>query len=341
MGSVSLSLARIIVSLLLILVMVNLPGFAERLVGSSPSRGPVISVEAEPSGSSGGTPGPSVDEVAVAVVDYLNSVRSGLGLPNVSLVDFGVAEYRAMDMLENRYFGHCSPDGSPYFLYYTLLGGSYYPEENVGVTFSPGVLSVDPVGEALSHLESMLFDDEDSGWGHRDSLLDPTNNYVEVGYAWDEKAYYIVVYMYKAWVNWTVPPAYSGGVFRAEGFVTMPGSSVQSIGVYRWEKPRVMMWPSKAGITFTCQSITGGEPVAVVVPDRGYSSTVETIIASEWSVEGQYFRIEFEYTPPPGDDAYYYVIVWIENTLGVEHPYDPGRYSEAIPALLYVIGVGG
>jgi hypothetical protein len=69
---------------------------------------------------------------------------------------------------------------------------------------------------------NLVFDDALSLWGHRDSLLDPCNNYVTMAtsYLWSGAygARYYVVYMVAKWVEWVSPPCYEGGRFTAEGY---------------------------------------------------------------------------------------------------------------------------
>jgi hypothetical protein len=69
---------------------------------------------------------------------------------------------------------------------------------------------------------NLVFDDALSMWGHRDSLLDPCNNYVAMAtsYFWSGAygARYYVVYMVAKWVEWVSPPCYEGGRFTAEGY---------------------------------------------------------------------------------------------------------------------------
>ena len=81
----------------------------------------------------------------------------------------------------------------------------------------------------------LVFDDVLSMWGHRDSLLDPCNNYVAMAtsYFWSITygARYYVVYMVAKWVEWVVPPRYEGGRFTAEGYAA-PAMKPEVFAVY-------------------------------------------------------------------------------------------------------------
>ena len=284
----------------------------------------------------------SYSEVVESVLARINEIRESYGLPPLTLMTIGVAEYRAGDMVANRYFGHCTPDGVPFFYYYSTMGGVYYPEENIGLTVATrGTLEIDPVSESIAHVDRMVFDDADSDWGHRDSLLDPTNNVVDIAVQYDDKMMILEIIPQKAWVNWTSEPRVEDGRVILEGVVALEGSSVESVVIYRYEMPRVLQWPERSGVTFTCETINPGEPVAVVVPAPYYTASVETVIADEWTVLGNKFRIVFDYRVPEGEGSIYYVVLWVENTLGIEHPFDEERYRDSIPALLLVLGEGG
>jgi len=98
-------------------------------------------------------------------------------------------------------------------------------EENLMKVYGIGVGQL-PSGVAKVNytdaIYNLVFDDALYTWGHRDSLLDPCNNYVAMGtaYFWSGVygARYYVVYMVAKWVEWVSPPRYEGGRFTAEGY---------------------------------------------------------------------------------------------------------------------------
>ncbi|MEM1645868.1 MAG: hypothetical protein QXL96_08390, partial [Ignisphaera sp.] len=86
----------------------------------------------------------------------------------------------------------------------------------------------------------------------------------------------------------------------------------------------------------TCTSYSLRIPVAGVVPSPDmYYQGIETIIASRWVQQGDYFCIEFTWMPR--EKGIYTIVIFARNTLGLIHPYQPNRYKNYIPILEYTI----
>ncbi|MEM4964845.1 MAG: hypothetical protein QXT13_11940 [Pyrobaculum sp.] len=166
------------------------------------------------------------DPVVFAAFEELNKHRSSMGIPPVEFISLKTPLYRAVYMYNYTLFSHYSREGIHPNYYYTLLdGGMYSVDENLGMTrCSPASSRCirDPVAEARSHIYAMIYEDADSDWGHRDSLLDPCNNKVSIAAAWDGSVFYIAVYMVSDWADWVVPPTYNAGRFELKGYVKLP-----------------------------------------------------------------------------------------------------------------------
>ncbi len=277
--------------------------------------------------------GPSRGELVEIVLEALNRERLRHGVPPVRLLNLSVAQSRADDMVGRGYFGHCDPEGGTPFRWYTSLGGAYFFEENVAAARGPVSLRAFAEEAVLD----MIYDDAESGWLHRDSLLDPTNNYVDIGVSWRGGYAVIVIHMQKAWVRWLEGPSYdpATGLFRARGLLLLNGSRVTAVVVYRANATAAGACPLP-GVECTCTSYGLGEPVAAVAPGPGVVyAGVETVVAARWAQEGRLFEVEFAWRPrAPGT---YVVVVWAENTLGLRHPFDEGRYADELPVLAYAI----
>lgn len=266
----------------------------------------------------------------------INEIRAEYGLPGVRYINTSIALHKVLDMLHNGYFGHCNLNGVPSSYNYTMMGGVFYPEENLGVTYAyQGSLSGDPLNYTLSHIWAMVYNDSSSSWGHRDSLLDPTNNYVDIACAYNDKQFYLAIYMFKVWVEWVEPPSYDNktGMFHASGYVTLENSSLNAITVYSLKVKDVVSWPRRDGVTFTCPTLSVGKLEAIVSP---YTAPgVKTIMPETYIVSGSFFNVTF-HVPVKGD-SYTTIIFWVNNTLGIKHPFDTERYNESIPILSYSI----
>ncbi len=184
---------------------------------------------------------PEVENEAskLQAVEYLNRIRGEEGIPPVQLIDLNVAKYRAEYLARTNLFSHYDVEGRhPGYWYTRLDGGLYGVEENlmmvrgIGVGRLPGRIAKVNYTDAVYGL---VFDDVLSMWGHRDSLLDPCNNYVAMAtsYFWNSTyvARYYVVYMVAKWVEWVSPPRYEGGRFTAEGYAA-PAMKPKIFAVY-------------------------------------------------------------------------------------------------------------
>ncbi|MEM1668551.1 MAG: CAP domain-containing protein [Thermofilaceae archaeon] len=311
---------------------------------------------------------PTELDIKMSVLEELNKIRAAHGLPPVQLLNLSVAQYRANDMVKNAYYGHCDLSGVPTMFYYTLLGGVYAMEENVGYVGKCRFPPLEPdyidareaMNYALKSLRDMVYNDELSNWGHRDSLLDPTNNYVDIGVAWGKGVFIIVIQMNKVWVSWLRSPSYVNNRFEACGRLLLNNSEITHVLIYKYmhmEKsseecslsllcPLLSLVRSINDVqkttslcmtaNSTCTSYSLGTPVAGVVPSPDmYYQGIETIIASRWVQLGDYFCIEF--TWKPREKGIYTIVIYARNTLNLTHPYRPNRYKNHIPILQYTI----
>jgi len=172
-------------------------------------------------------------------VEYLNRIRGEEGIPPVQLIDLSVVKFRAEYLARTNLYSHYDAEGRhPGYWYTQLDGGLYWVEENLMMVHGIGVGQL-PSGivkvNYTDAIYNLVFDDALSMWGHRDSLLDPCNNYVAMAtsYFWSGTygARYYVVYMVAKWVEWVSPPRYEGGRFTAEGYAA-PAMKPKIFAVY-------------------------------------------------------------------------------------------------------------
>ncbi|MDH7555421.1 MAG: CAP domain-containing protein [Candidatus Methanosuratincola sp.] len=280
--------------------------------------------------------------VGSSVLEEINSARAALGLPLVDpSLEYVAANYRAQDMLAGGYFNHYDLSGRLPNFHYTSLGGAYYIEENLGYIYFPPVNADRAINSSRELVHDMIYDDAASGWGHRDSLLDPTNNRAEVGVAWNGSCLFLVVHMVKEWVSWSNPPHLSNGAFSCSGDLTLNGSTLKSVVIY-YSDPcdhddfsysaslRVLVGEKSYGL---------GSQVAGVAPAPMFYPGLQTIRPTKWSISGQSFSVAFNTygLRSIAGQGLYTVVFYASNTLGVQHPYDPDRYSGELPVLSYTI----
>ncbi|MDI9645013.1 MAG: CAP domain-containing protein [Candidatus Verstraetearchaeota archaeon] len=282
--------------------------------------------------------------VTMAVLEEINLARGQLGIPPLQPAESpAAANYRAQDMLARNYFNHYDTSGRLPTLFYSSLGGLYSVEENLGYMYMVGMDAEEAVSRSRELTRDMIYGDASSGWGHRDSLLDPTNNRAEVGVAWDNSRLFLVIHVIKEWVAWESIPALPGGYFSCGGTLTMEGSEVSSVLIY-YSDPAShddFVYNTSLRVLVAESRYSLGTLVAGVAPPPYYYQGIETISPLEWDVSGEEFSISFSASSlgaiaGPGE---YTVVVYASNTLGMVHPYDPVRYADQLPVLTYTIMV--
>ena len=273
-----------------------------------------------------------------AMLEQLNAERRAVGLSEVRLVGPIASSYRTGDMAANGYFNHYDLSGYLPTYYYTLLGGQYAMEENIGYIYTPSLVPGKIPNYSASLVSDMVHDDAASAWGHRDSLLDPTNNLVDISASWTGSRLFVALHMIKSWVDWAKPPTLEGGTFSCSGNLTMSGSTLDSVYIYRSvpSEHDDMTYSPILEILRGEGSYSMGDLIAGVIPYPYYYEGIEEIRPSEWSIDGASFSIAFKFDATEGP-AIYTVMAYATNTLGVAHPYDPERCADIVPVMEYSI----
>ncbi len=271
--------------------------------------------------------------VVGAVVEAINRERERAGVPPARYLNVSVAQWKAVRMLETGLFSHYTARGVIPTYFATLRGAHYGVEENLYMLrcFGGPCISMDDAERyAYDAVRSFVHEDAASMWGHRDSLLDPCNNYVDVGAAWNGTHLFIAVYMASKWVEWVIPPRYAGGRFEAAGIVDpriMPVEEGERayfpIFIYRDD-----IDPAYASRDY----YEYGDAVAGVLPP-GFGeryTDIQTIYADVYRVvptdRGTYFRVTFRYVP--GAPGQYTLVIMGRNGLGVEwRPMSPSGWA--------------
>jgi len=255
------------------------------------------------------------------VIDRINEYRGREGIPPVEPMESRASRFRAEYMYEHDVFSHYDLEGRHPVYYWTKLdGGLYWFEENLGYTMCVGGFCIDPMKQALDHVYAMVYQDDDSSWGHRDSLLDPCNNYASVAVAYDDRRFYLVIHMISRWIAWIEPPSYNGVVFRAKGVVvnfnlkpeSSRGYTFYQVIIYR-DSPRAENVRKRA--------YDLGDPYAGVLPVGypGYYVEVKTIRARKMYAREEggvwLFEVEFEFSPE--EPGLYTIVMLARNELDI------------------------
>lgn len=254
----------------------------------------------------------------------LNKIRVSYGIPPVQLTNLTTAQFRALYMARHDLLSHYDTKGRHPIYYYTKLdGGLYGAEENIYECSGPCQIDAN-LGKQM--IDLMIFNDSASEWGHRDSLLDPCNNYVAIGVAQNGSDVFATVYMIAEWIRWITPPTYVNGTFYAKGIAELPPNDKLNDGRQFYD---VLIY--QAVPTFNLRSYSIGDLYAGVLPPHtnAYYPNIKTIYADIYNVQkvgdGWLFELEFRFVPP--DDALYTVVMFSQPTGVSWTPMSPsGQY---------------
>ncbi len=230
------------------------------------------------------------------LVDYaltlINSDRQSTGLQNVTLSNIDSGQRHAENMLENKFFSHWDTDGYKPYMRYTIAGGKGAVAENIGWSYGASFAPKDKIKD-LEH--SMMYDDAEWDWGHRDNILDPLHNKVSIGIAYDTYTLYLVQDFEDDYISWSTL-SLSNQVLM-QGTILKTGESISQVAIF-FDNPTPLTTQQFANSPYN-GSYDAGTYVGMAVspPPSGYQYSQPEegilVIADTWSVTGQSFNINF------------------------------------------------
>ena len=150
----------------------------------------------------------------------------------------------------------------------------------------------------------MVYDDADSNWGHRDTMLDPAHSEVSIGVAFDDEFISLVQHFSGGDARTIAGPTIAGGTLSMEVELLAPEIEVFRVISVWWEPLPSPREPADIGALrsycvggdFTAEC---GDPLFSVYPPapRGkfyVDLGADEIVAGEWGVEGSVFSFEAE-----------------------------------------------
>jgi uncharacterized protein YkwD len=279
----------------------------------TPTPAPTPTPTATPTPTPTPTPAPtnnSQEELVNYALFLINSDRNGLSVhpngttimwvprinesypQNVSLSSIGSAQQHAEDMLENSYFSHWDTNGFKPYMRYTVAGGQGSVSENVAwIKFG----SYYDLKDAIAVLEfSMMNEDADWNWGHRDNILGSFHNKVSIGIAYNSSDLYLVQDFEDNYVSWSTLSVSNSGV-AMKGTITKSGLSISQVqiqydNITNLTPQQLENSPFNGGYDV-------GTYVGLVVPAGWQATEGITITATTWSQTGSNFDIAFDLSP--------------------------------------------
>ena len=296
------------------------------------------------------TPTPmTLEELREYALGLINADRAKHGVAPVILGSNSAAQMHAEDMIEHDYFGHWWSDGRKPYMVYSDTGGTSYVAENVAWSGwtekewrekncdSPIVNCRIPVPrEKVQELhQSMMYDDADSDWGHRDTILGESHRVVNIGVGFTGKRVVFVQHFEGGDVEAVKQPElFSNGTLLLSIAKNVSGLAIaKGISIY-YDPPPVPMTPAQidaldsycigGGMTTMC-----GDPVAHVLrappPGSYYELDSNDVVADLWAEDGASLIVQANIGHLVTTPGIYTVVVWKDS--GTE------RLSEMLLAL--------
>jgi hypothetical protein len=255
----------------------------------------------------------SVTALRSYVLNMINVDRADHGIAPVVMGTNSAAQDHANDMLAFGYLGHWWVDGKKPYMAYSQAGGTSYVAENAAVAGHKiaGYIDNDCSGlfslcedldpeEQLGVLQyAMVYDDADSNWGHRDTMLDDAHTEVSIGIAFSDDFISLVQHFSSNAARAIEGPSYSGNRLSMKVELLDPSTEVfESIAVW-WEPLPIPRAPEDIGALraycvggdFTAEC---GYPVASIFPPAPVGKyypdlAPDEVVADEWALESGIF----------------------------------------------------
>jgi uncharacterized protein YkwD len=290
-----------------------------------------------------------LDELRQFALDLINKDRADHGIPPVKLGNNGAAQLHAEDALMHRYVGHWTVDGlKPYMLYAQASGRGKVGENAAGGYFDDcDARSVycnppSPQKAIEDHQWAMMYDDAHADWGHRDTIINPTYDTVNIGVAHSEWGTAFIQHFEYVGLDYVEEPQIDGGQLRFTARIR-GDDEVDSVSVYYDPPPerrtaedigQLTAYCTGGGFTDQCDGI---EPVfRVLVPPEikwgeGYTYAdldPNDLVAQTWDQNGQQLEVGVDVSGLVTKSGVYTLLVWTQG--------DDARVLSQIPVLVGV-----
>ncbi len=271
-------------------------------------------------------------------MELINLDRAKFGFGPVVLGVNNAAQLHADDMLADDYFGHWWSDGRKPYMVYSETGGKSYVAENVassGFSFEEWrerdcdslfvICSTPNPRKAVQELHwSMMYDDADSDWGHRDTILGENHRAVSIGVGFNGKRVVFVQHFEGGDVEALARPTLSDdGLLSLVVLKNLTGLEIAPTATLFYDPPPISMTPEEigaldrycigGGATTRC-----GEPVADVLkpPESGRHYTGLTgndVVADVWDEDENSLTVIANLGSLTAKPGIYTVVAWRES----------------------------
>ena len=152
------------------------------------------------------------------MLELINEARSRAGVPPVVMGTNNVAQIQADQLMEDCVMSHWGTDGLKPYMRYSLAGGYQANGENVSSHNECGLAdtllswNADPMEMVTDTVEGWL-----DSLGHRETMLDPYYQRVNIGLAWDRNTFKAIQHFEGDYVELDSLPVIDDGTLEVSG----------------------------------------------------------------------------------------------------------------------------
>ena len=237
---------------------------------------------------------PSYDELVNYALSLINSDRQENGLQNVTLSGVNSGQQHAQEMLTQGYFSHWDLKGYKPYIRYTIAGGKGAVSENIGLVENWSAAGMSQK-QALNQSQwSMMNDDADWNWGHKENILNPLHNKVSIGIAYDKNYLYFVEDFENDYISW-IQLNNTNNKIMMEGKLGRLQGDIQQIAVF-YDNPTPLT-ANQLGQDPYQGGYDTGTYIGSVLPPNWQATDGITITAESWFRNDNSFRVSFSLLP--------------------------------------------
>lgn len=253
-----------------------------------------------------------LQKLKIEMLNTINKDRADYGIPPVILGDNNASQKHAEEMLKYRYLAHFNLAGEKPYIRYSQEQGKGAVSQNVaysGFFYEEKRAKKLDIPQSLKELEyEMMYNDSEFEWGHRDNILDPIHNKVNIGIAYDDKNLAIVQDFEKDYINWETPITYDSeedsGNLRMKG--QLSEGNFSALSIYYDPIPERM---TKEQLLKT-RSYGLGSLAGYITNYPYYYENVSYVYAKEWRVRKKDFAISADIKNLTKNQGIYTAVIW-------------------------------
>ena len=174
---------------------------------------------------------------------------------------------------------------------------------------------MDPKEAIREHEYGMVYDDAASNWGHRDNILAPQHQFVNIGIAFTETRLAMAQHFEDLYIRFTQPPTLRAGTLSLTGSLDSRAGKLQAIDIYYDPLPKTLSHQELLAQPRYYSIGESDKPTAHIIPPPPSGQYYvglgpEAVVAQTWSASSSTFSVAGDLTRLISKPGVYTVLVW-------------------------------